>query len=51
MNKQSEKEKSKQISPTDSLTKTSKKGSVALTENELDKVAGGFCKTDKGKLE
>ena len=38
------KEKPEQISPPDSLTKTSKKGSVELTElgdKDLDKVTGG----------
>ncbi len=41
MKKQSEKEKSKQIPPTDTLTETSKNASVELTENELDKASGG----------
>ena len=35
------KEKPEQISPPDSMTKTSKKGSVELTEDELDKASGG----------
>jgi hypothetical protein len=41
------KEKPEQISPPDSLTKTSKKGSVELTEDELDKASGG---TSGGEL-
>jgi len=33
--------KSQPISAPDTLTKTSKKGSVELTEDELDKASGG----------
>jgi hypothetical protein len=41
-------EKPEQISPPDTLTKTSKKGSVELTEDELDKASGGTSKLVPG---
>jgi len=37
--------KSTKPAPTDSLTKSGGKASIALTEGDLDKVAGGKAKT------